>query len=219
MLAQFDPENGGFGTAPKFPLPGAFEFLIRRSFMVRSSSIGPAVRKTLQAMSYGGFHDQIAGGFHRYSVDAAWIVPHFEKMADDNAWLLRNYCDAYAVFGDEQFKEVARGVIRFVRDVLSDPDGGFYASQDADVTPSDEGGYFTWTDEDFTRVLTDEEHRVLSLHFFHERGSMHHDPAKKVLFVVMEPEEIAEKLGMDVQTVATVITRGKEKLLKERNAR
>ena len=219
MLAQFDPANGGFGTAPKFPMPGAFEFLLHRFFMNTSSSIGLAVRKTLEAMARGGFHDQLGGGYHRYSVDAAWTIPHFEKMADDNAWLLRNYCDACAVFGDERFKEVARGIIRFVRDVLSDPEGGFYASQDADVTPSDEGGYFTWTDEDFTRVLTDEEHRVLSLHFFHERGSMHHDPAKKVLFVVMEPGEIAEKLGMDVQTVATVITRGKEKLLKERNAR
>ena len=219
MLAQVDPENGGFGAAPKFPMPGAFEFLIRRSFMGKSSSIGLAVRKTLEAMSYGGFHDQIAGGFHRYSVDASWIVPHFEKMADDNAWLLRNYCDAYAVFGDESFKEVARGIIRFLRDVLSDPEGGFYASQDADVAPGDEGGYFTWTDEELKRVLTDEEYRVLSLHFFHERGALQHDPAKKVLFVVMKPGEIAGKLGMAENAVAENIGRGKRKLLTERNAR
>ena len=219
MLSQADPENGGFGTAPKFPMPGALEFLIRRSFMGRSSSIGLAVRKTLESMARGGFHDQLGGGFHRYSVDASWIVPHFEKMADDNAWLLRNYCDAYSVFGDERFKEVAQGIIRFVRDVLSDPEGGFYASQDADVTPGDEGGYFTWTDEDLKRVLTDEEYRVLSLHFFHERGSLHHDPAKKVLFVVMEPGEIAEKLGMAEKAVAENIGRGKRKLLTERDAR
>jgi uncharacterized protein YyaL (SSP411 family) len=219
MLAQFDPENGGFGTEPKFPMPGAFEFLIRRSFMSKSSSIRLALRKTLEAMARGGFHDQLGGGFHRYSVDAAWIIPHFEKMADDNAWLLRNYCDAYSVFGDERFKEVAEDIIRFVRNVLSDPHGGFYASQDADVTPSDEGGYFTWTDEDFKRVLTHEEYQVLALHFFHERGSLHHDQAKKVLFVFMEPGEIAGKLGMDGETVAAIIGRGKEKLLRERNSR
>jgi hypothetical protein len=219
MLSQADPENGGFGTAPKFPMPGALEFLIRRSFMGRSSSIGLAVRKTLESMARGGFHDQLGGGFHRYSVDASWIVPHFEKMADDNAWLLRNYCDAFAVSGDERLKDVARGIIRFVRDVLSDPEGGFYASQDADVTPGDEGGYFTWTDEDLKRVLTNEEYGVLSLHLFHERGSLHHDPAKKVLFVVMEPGEIAEKLGMAENAVAENIGRGKQKLLKERNAR
>ncbi len=219
MLAHVDPANGGFGTAPKFPMPGAFEFLIRRSFMSRSSSIGPAVRKTLDAMAHGGFHDQLGGGFHRYSVDASWTVPHFEKMADDNAWLLRNYCDAYAVFGDERWKEVAEGIIRFVRDVLSDPEGGFYASQDADVTPGDEGGYFMWTDEDFKRVLTDEEYRVLSLHFFHERGSLPHDPAKKVLSAVMTPGEIAEKLGMSENAVVENIGRGKQKLLEERNAR
>lgn len=219
ILAHFDPEHGGFGTAPKFPMPGAFEFLIHRFFMSRGSFIGLAVKKTLEAMAHGGFHDQIGGGFHRYSVDAAWIVPHFEKMADDNAWLMRNYCDAYAVFGDERFKEVARGIITFTRDVLSDPAGGFYASQDADVTAADEGGYFTWTDEEFKRVLTEEEYRVLSLHFFHERGAMHHDPAKKVLFVAMEPGEIAEKLGMDIETVKKIIGRGKEKLLKERNTR
>jgi uncharacterized protein YyaL (SSP411 family) len=92
-------------------------------------------------MARGGFHDQIGGGFHRYSVDEAWIVPHFEKMADDNAWLLRNYIDAYAVFGDERFKDVARGIIAITRDVLSDPGGGFHASQDADVVPEDECGY------------------------------------------------------------------------------
>ncbi len=219
MLAHVDPENGGFGTAPKFPMPGAFEFLLRRFFLSKSSSIGLAMRRTLEAMARGGFHDQLGGGFHRYSVDAAWIVPHFEKMADDNAWLLRHYCDAYAVFGDERFRKVAVGIINFTRDVLSDPAGGFYASQDADVTPSDEGGYFTWTDEDFKRVLTDDDYRVLSLHFFHERGSMHHDPAKKVLFVVREPQEIAEKLGMDIETVAAIIGRGKENLLRERDTR
>jgi len=219
ILSTLDPQNGGFGSAPKFPMSGALEFLINRYFFTRNESLGYTVKKTLESMAKGGLHDQIGGGFHRYSTDEAWILPHFEKMADDNAWLLRNYIDAYFLFGDNYFKEVAEGIIRFLRDVLSDHDGGFYASQDADVTPDDEGGYFTWRDADFRRVLTDEEYKVLSLHFLHEMGSMHHDESKKVLFVVREAKEIADTLKKDVNNVQEIIISGKEKLLKERNNR
>lgn len=219
ILSQFDHQNGGFGNSPKFPMPGAIEFLINRFFLTTKESIGFAVKKTLESMAKGGFHDQIGGGFHRYSVDEAWIVPHFEKMADDNAWLLRNYIDAYSVFQYEYFREVAEGIINFIRHVLSDPESGFYTSQDADVTPDDEGGYFTWKDEDFRRVLNDEENKVLSLHLCHERGSMHHDSSKKVLFVSMDAGEIAQKIGMDVQIVSEIIHQGKEKLLEERSRR
>jgi len=219
ILSEFDPQNGGFGTAPKFHMPGAIEFLINRYFFTKSESIKLAVRKTLESMAMGGLQDQIGGGFHRYSTDEAWIIPHFEKMADDNAWLLRNYIDAYHVFGDEYFKDVAEGIVNFIRDVLSDPDGGFYASQDADVTPDDEGGYFTWTDEDFRGVLDGEEYRVLSLHLFHYSGSMHHDKSKKVLFVAMKPAEIAGKIGIDTEKIIRIVATGKEKLLKERKKR
>lgn len=219
ILSHFDPQNGGFGSSPKFPMSGVLEFLINRFFLSRKDSVGFAVRKTLESMAKGGFHDQIGGGFHRYSVDEAWIIPHFEKMTDDNAWLLRNYIDAYSIFGHKYFKETAEGIISFVRSTLSDPEGGFYASQDADVTPGDEGGYFTWTDEDFRKVLNDEEYQVLSLHLFNERGQMHHDESKRVLFIAMEEEEISRKLGMDRQKVNLIIQSGKEKLLKERNRR
>ncbi|HTP04490.1 MAG TPA: thioredoxin domain-containing protein [Nitrospirota bacterium] len=219
ILSHIDSQHGGFGTSPKFPMPGALEFLLRRFSVIRDTATGDAVRRTLDAMARGGFHDQIGGGFHRYSVDEAWIVPHFEKMADDNAWLLRNYIDAYAVFSDERFKDVARGIIAFTRDVLSDAGGGFHASQDADVTPDDEGGYFTWTDDDFKKVLTDEEYAVLTRHLFHERGYMHHDPSKKVLAVAQAPEEIAAKLGRPFVDVSETIRSGKNKLLRERSAR
>ncbi len=213
---EFDPQNGGFGRAPKFPMPGAMEFLINQFFKSPKESIGLAIRKTLLSMAKGGFHDHLGGGFHRYSVDNSWIIPHFEKMADDNAWLLRNYTDAYCLFGDPYFSEVAQGIVRFSREVLSDPEGGFYASQDADVTPNDEGGYFTWTEEDFGAALNEEEYRVLSLHLFHDKGSMHHDPSKKVLFVSMEPDEIGKKLGMETEKVREIIARGKKSLLRRR---
>ncbi|RJQ56096.1 MAG: thioredoxin domain-containing protein, partial [Nitrospiraceae bacterium] len=195
ILSEFDMQNGGFGTAPKFPMPGAVEFLLNRFFFTRNEPAGYAARKTLEAMALGGFHDHIRGGFHRYSTDRAWIVPHFEKMADDNAWLLRNYINAYSIFGDALFREAAEGTAGFILSVLADPEGGFYASQDADVTPDDEGGYFTWRDEDFRRVLDEDEYRTLSLYLLNDAGAMGHDGSKKVLFVAMGPEEIAEKTG------------------------
>jgi uncharacterized protein YyaL (SSP411 family) len=219
ILSSLDLQHGGFGPAPKFPMSGALEFLINRCFFTGNASVGNGLKKTLDAMAKGGFHDQLGGGFHRYSTDEAWIVPHFEKMADDNAWLLRNYIDVYVLTGDTYCKKVAEGIIRFIRDVLSNPEGGFYTSQDADVTPDDEGGYFTWRDEDFRRILNNEEYQILSLHFLHERGSMHHDHSKKVLFIVKEAKEIADMLNIDMHRVQKIIISGKGKLLKERDKR
>jgi uncharacterized protein YyaL (SSP411 family) len=219
MLEHVDEQNGGFGAAPKFPMPGSIEFLLHRAATVKDERSETAVRRALDAMARGGFRDHLGGGFHRYSVDEAWFVPHFEKMADDNAWLLRNYCDAYALFNEDRYRDAAEGIIRFVREVLSDPAGGFYASQDADVTPDDEGGYFTWTDRDLQRVLTIDEYQVLSRFFFHERGTVHHDPDKKVLCVAQEPGAIGEELGIAGERVRALIEQGKEKLLAERNRR
>lgn len=219
MLELFDPEHGGFGRAPKFPMPGALEFFLRCAAVRPDSSAGPAARKTLEAMARGGFYDQLGKGFHRYSTDEAWMVPHFEKMADDNAGLLKNYVDGYAVFKDEQFREICQGIIAYTREVLSDPQGGFYASQDADVTPDDEGGYFTWTEEEFKSLLNDEEYPVLFLSFFDERGVMHHDPAKMVLSLAQPVEEVAEKLKKPIEEVRGILLSGREKLLKAREKR
>ncbi|MEJ2684059.1 MAG: thioredoxin domain-containing protein [Candidatus Sulfobium sp.] len=219
VMGQFDGMNGGFGPAPKFPMPGALEFLMLRHFFSRDETVGNAIRKTLESMAKGGFHDQLGGGFHRYSVDEAWTVPHFEKMTDDNAWLLRNYIYGYSIFGDPYFRKVAEGTTGFVMDVLSDPDGGFYASQDADVTPDDEGGYFIWDEKEFRRVLDEEEFRVLSLHLLHERAAAHHDLSKRVLLIAVEPEAIAEQTGIEQGRVLEIISCGKDKLLKERDLR
>jgi uncharacterized protein YyaL (SSP411 family) len=219
MLAVLDTRNGGFGTAPKFPMPGALEFLLHRAAMNAGTSAGDAARRTLEAMAAGGFHDHLAGGFHRYSVDEAWRIPHFEKMADDNAGLLRNYVDGYALFGDERFLEVARGIVAFTREVLSDPTGGFYASQDADVTPDDEGGYFTWTEDEFRKTLDPDEYAVLSSYLLHEEGSMHHDLARKVLFATRTPQELAAGLGRNAEDIQRLIKVGRGKLLAARTGR
>jgi len=219
ILAEFDELNGGFGTAPKFPMPGALDLLINRYFLTGDSSIEHCVTKTLKSMASGGIYDHAGDGFHRYSTDEEWTIPHFEKMAEDNAWLLRNYLNAYAVFNDESYKSVAEGIIRFTMNVLSDPDGGFYSSQDADLTPDDEGGYFTWTDDDFRKVLNDEEYSILSLHFMSDAGSMHHDREKKVLFIAKSADELAEESGKNVEDINAIIYSGKQKLLKKRSTR
>jgi uncharacterized protein YyaL (SSP411 family) len=140
-------------------------------------------------------------------------------MADDNAGLLRNYLDGYAVFGDERYRETALDTIRFTREVLSDPGGGFYGSQDADVTPDDEGGYFTWTEEEFRKLLDAEEYAILSAYLLHPEGSMHHDPAKKVLFVKRTLPDLARSLGKSVEEAGRVIESGREKLRAARSLR
>ena len=167
IMKGFDKTHGGFGSSPKFPMSGAIEFLLNRYFFTKDQTIEYALKKTLIAMASGGFYDQLGGGFHRYSTDEAWTVPHFEKMTEDNAWLLRNYADAYSLFDDEFYKKIAENIIFFIRSELSRPDGGFYASMDADVTPDDEGGYFTWTDDEVRRTLTADEYAVFSLYFMH----------------------------------------------------
>ncbi len=219
VMAHYDPKNGGFGEAPKFPMPGAVSFLLRRAAARQDPALVSAVRTTLDRMARGGVRDQLAGGFHRYSTDEAWLVPHFEKMADDNAWLLRNYLEAYAVLGDEGYRAVAEGIIAFTRDVLADPAGGFFASQDADVTPDDEGGYFTWTDGQLRGVLSEEEYRVLSLFFLDQRARLAHDPEKRVLSITRKPSELSAETGLTEADVTGVIDRGREKLLAERGRR
>jgi uncharacterized protein YyaL (SSP411 family) len=218
-LSQFDSQNGGFGKAPKFPMAGAIEFLMQRYAMTGNGVIASAVRKTLDAMMDGGFHDQLGGGFHRYSVDESWGVPHFEKMADDNAWLLKVYVDAYSLFEDVRYKRVAQGIVGFVREVLSDESGGFYASQDADVTPDDEGGYFTWTGQDLKNLLEPEEERVFSLAYLSPKGVPDHASSKTVLLRAMTVEEVSRRLHMEISEVARAIERSKTKLLAQRRAR
>ncbi len=217
ILSILDTRNGGFGDAPKFPMSATLEFLMRLAARGHRAAADGA-RLTLFAMARGGIQDHLGGGFHRYSVDDAWLVPHFEKMADDNAGLLQNYIQGYALFGNERMKTVARDILRFTREQLSDPSGGFFASQDAD-TGADEGGYFTWTAREMRQVLNAEEYEVISLHLFHPHGSLPHDPQRNVLAVRMEPSTIAEQTGKSREAVQNLIETAKLKLLKARQKR
>jgi hypothetical protein len=160
----------------------------------------------LDAMARGGIHDHLGGGFHRYSTDARWIVPHFEKMSYDNSELLKAYLDGYAVFGDEEFGETARGIVRFVREVLADAQGGYAASQDADVGLDDDGDYFTWTLEEAQAVLAGVELDVATTYYdIGTAGEMHHNPGKNVLYISAPLETVAIRLGLPLDEVMRVM--------------
>ncbi|MGH7889097.1 MAG: thioredoxin domain-containing protein, partial [Thermodesulfobacteriota bacterium] len=221
MIDLFDPINGGFGTSPKFPHYGATELLLARHFETNDEEFINFIEKTLTGIAKGGIHDQIGGGFHRYSMDSRWIVPHFEKMSYDNAEYLRNYLLAYLATGNEFYRETAEGIICFVTDVLSDNErGGFYGSQDADIDIHDDGDYFTWAKEEMKEVLSQDEARVISLFYnIYSRGEMKHNTSRNVLFVDMTPEEIARRLGVSVDKVLGLTQSGKKKLFEERQKR
>jgi len=189
MARMFDVRYGGFGGAPKFPHPGACELLLARWWDTREDWPREVVIKTLEGMARGGIRDHLAGGFHRYAVDERWIVPHFEKMATDNAELLRAYCSAYSAFGVDAFRETASGIVDWVLATLSDPESKvFFASQDADTTFGDDGDYWTWTVAEAKAALSGPEFEVAAKVFdIGEHGEMHLNPAKNVLWRRMAP--------------------------------
>ena len=191
MAKLFDVRYGGFGSAPKFPHPAASEFLLARWHDSRGGLAWQReiVEKTLTGMARGGVRDHLGGGFHRYSVDERWIVPHFEKMSYDNSELLRAYLSAYQAFGTPLFKEVATGIVDWVRDVMADKDqGAFATSQDADLTFGDDGDYWTWTVDEAKSDLTAREFAVASAVFdIQDAGEMHHNPKKNVLWWKQDP--------------------------------
>ena len=220
-LPIFDEKNGGFGSAPKFPHPAALDLLMDWYVRTREERVATVVTTTLTKMAQGGVYDQLAGGFHRYSVDEHWTVPHFEKMSYDNSELLKNYVHGYQVFGFEFYAHVARDIIRWMDEWLSDrAHGGFYASQDADITLDDDGDYFTWTRDEAKAVLTDDEFEAAALHYDIEpAGEMHHNPAKNVLWLRAMPEEVASRLGVDVAKALDLLASAKTKLYAARAQR
>jgi uncharacterized protein len=221
VVALFDARNGGFGRSPKFPHSAAIDLLLERYQAGGGPRLLEAAAKTLEKMGSGGVYDQLAGGFHRYSVDERWCVPHFEKMSYDNSELLKNFLHGYQVTRDPFFREVAEGIIEWTNGVLSDQArGGFYASQDADQSLDDDGDYFTWTLEEVRAVLAPEEARVIELTYDVEpQGEMHHNPAKNVLWIARKPAEVAAALSLDEATARLTLAKAKGKLLGARAAR
>src|SRR5881397_2874174 len=157
--AEYDPKHGGFGGAPKFPRPSEPSFLLRYGTRFQDNEAVQMVLHTAERMAAGGMYDQIGGGFHRYSVDAEWLVPHFEKMLYDNAQLLHLYLDAYHVSGQAKFADVAREILRYVLRDMTHPAGGFYSAEDAD-SEGKEGKFYCWTRAELASLLTVDEFNV-----------------------------------------------------------
>ena len=161
---MYDPHNGGFGDAPKFPQPSQPAFLLRYGVRFKDDEAIKMVLNTCDKMAAGGIHDQIGGGFARYSVDAKWLVPHFEKMLYDNAQLVNLYLDAYLVSGDERYAATARDIIQYVLRDMTHPEGGFYSAEDAD-SEGKEGKFYCWTRAELSKLLTPEEFNVAMKYF------------------------------------------------------
>jgi uncharacterized protein YyaL (SSP411 family) len=172
-------------------------------------------------MSQGGVYDQLAGGFHRYSVDERWVVPHFEKMLYDNTELLRNYIHAYQSFVKPEFAHVASEIIRWLDATMTDRErGGFYGSQDADIDLDDDGDYFTWTKAEAQAVLTPEEWAVAGRYWdIGDLGDMHHNPAKNVLHIRFSVGDVAKDAGILLEDAVARLTSARNKLLEARSMR
>ena len=225
-LSQFDPRNGGFGSQPKFPHPAVLDLLLEVAMNHGNQQARDAFITTLEKMSRGGVYDQLAGGFHRYSVDERWVVPHFEKMLYDNTELLRNYVHGFQSYARPGFLQTAREIVGWLDATMTDRErGGFYASQDADITLDDDGDYFTWTLAEARAALDPAELEFASSYWeIGELGDMHHNPAKNVLHVERTLEEKAGEgsgsdKGNNLESLRALRDSARRKLLAARAAR
>ena len=217
VLSAHDSQFGGFGRPPKFPLPSYLGFLLRYNARTgKGSALGP-VMKTLDAMADGGIHDHLAGGFHRYSTDRYWLVPHFEKMLYDNALLARVYADAYRATRVERYAWTARDTLGWILDEMTSPEGGFFSAQDAD-TAEGEGYYYTWTPSEVLDVLGKEDGAVFCEHYgVSPEGNF--EGGRSILSVTKSAERTASKLGLTADEVEKALRKGRSALLEARRRR
>ena len=203
LLSRFDAKLGGFSGRPKFPMPIYSDFLMETSW--ENPQVQKAVKKTLDSMLMGGMYDQVGGGFHRYSTDAKWLVPHFEKMLYDNGQLVSTYAKAYELTGEATYAKVIEETLAYVDRELHAPDGGFFSAQDAETNHL-EGESYLWREAEIRKVLEDAEMEgeiqfALSLYGV-DKGTNFQDPhhpevpPTNVLFLGNHPEDLAKKYGM-----------------------
>ena len=224
LAADFDAAHGGFGSAPKFPNTMTLELLLRIHLHRLAREIAvPAkrseltmVEESLQHMAHGGIYDQLGGGFHRYSVDAEWLVPHFEKMLYDNALLSRLYLHAYVVTNKPEYSRIVEETLDYVVREMTAPHGGFYSTQDAD-SEGEEGKFFIWTPEEIEAALLPED-ATLFMHYYDvtKRGNFE---GKNILHVEQEAETVAEQNDVSLETLQSALKRSREMLFKVREQR
>jgi len=216
LSRTFDSTNGGFGGAPKFPQAMSLEFLLRYYHRTGDEHALRMVTQTLDKMAWGGMYDQIGGGFHRYSVDAVWLVPHFEKMLYDNAQLSRVYLHAFQVTGNEFYRETAVEILEYVRREMLDASGGFYSTQDAD-SEGEEGKFFVWTPAEIEQLLGAKDARLFS--FFYDVSDEGNFEGKNILNRSYDFEPAATALDVDESKLRQAIENGREALFKAREER
>jgi len=203
LLAQLDHRHGGFGSKPKFPPAMNLSFLLRQYHRTGQEAALAAVKLTLDEMASGGIYDQLGGGFHRYSVDERWLVPHFEKMLYDNALLSRTYVEAFLVTGNRFYERIATETLDYVQREMTDPSGGFYSTQDAD-SEGEEGKFFVWTPEEITKLLGEEDAALFNRYFdvstegnFEGHNILHVDESMEVIGRLLQvaPERIMQAVA------------------------
>jgi uncharacterized protein len=228
---SFDARLGGFGPAPKFPMPVNQNFLFRYHASTGNKEALSMALATLRAMARGGIYDHLGGGFARYSTDERWHVPHFEKMLYDNAQLAVNFLEAYQLSRDGEFARVARETLDYVRRDMTHPQGGFYSAEDADSLPSPqadhkkEGAFYVWEKEEVLKVLGAEAGEVFAFRYGVEKGGNaledpHGEfPNKNVLYAAQEVADVAKRFGKTESEVAKTLEDSKRKLFAERAER
>ncbi len=213
---SFDAVNGGFGGAPKFPPSMSLEFLLRYYKQTGNENALEMVKKTAQKMAHGGIFDQIGGGFHRYTVDAIWLTPHFEKMLYDNAQLIKIYLHLFQITQDEFYKRIAVETLEYVKREMLDEKGGFYTAQDAD-SEGVEGKFFVWTPEEIEEILGAEDARAFN--FYYDVSEDGNFEEKNILNVRNSLAETAEALKIDIEKLKEILERSRETLFREREKR
>ncbi len=215
--SRFDYHNGGFGEAPKFPPSMGLSLLLRHWHRTGNSNALETVEITLKKMAYGGMYDQLGGGFHRYSVDERWLVPHFEKMLYDNALLSVTYLEAYQATGKAFYRRIAAETLDYVLAEMYDAEsGGFYSTQDAD-SEGVEGKFFVWDLDEVEKHLGTEKAKIFCEYYdVTEHGNFEH---KNILHVQTPADLFARKLGMDVEELERILAEGRETLFAVREQR
>jgi uncharacterized protein YyaL (SSP411 family) len=217
LESQFDPIYGGFGKAPKFPGSMALSFLLRYWKSKGSKKALEMVERTLEKMAQGGIYDHLGGGFHRYSVDERWLIPHFEKMLYDNALLSRTYFEAYQATQKVRYRRVGEEILNYVLREMKSPEGGFYSTQDAD-SEGEEGKFYVWTRDEIKKVLGKEKGTPFCAYYgVGTEGNF--EGGASVLNIASTLENVSQLYGTSVEDLGKLLEEGREKLYAEREKR
>ena len=212
----YDSDHGGLGRAPKFPNTGVYELFLRYYHQSKNQHFLEMVTHTLTKMAQGGIYDHLGGGFHRYSVDEKWLVPHFEKMLYDNAQLLRIYAQLYCVTGNDLFKNVTEETADYLLREMLHSEGGFYSTQDAD-SEGEEGKFFIWSPQEINSIIGEEAGEIFAR--IYDVSDFGNFEGKNILHPILSLEQASKLFRKDVKEIAAIIADGKLKLFQEREKR